>query len=488
MPTVTLNRKTFEKLLGKKLPTEKLKDRISYLGTDLESVTDSEIVVEIFPNRPDMLSEQGLARAMKSFLGIKTGLVPYTVTKGKGEVIIEKAVEHVRPYTACAIVRGMKFDDEKIRELIQIQEKLHITHCRNRRKAAIGIYPLEKIALPIRYTAKKAEDIVFRPLESAKRMNAKQMLTLHPAGRDYGYLLEGMAMFPVFIDENDEVLSVPPIINSHQTGKVSATTTDVFVECSGFDHDVLHTLLVIILTAMADMGGKIEEMTLRYPTKKVICPDFTPKKMKLDAEAVNKLLGLSLSESEIHGHLKQMGYGVEKGYVLIPRYRADIQHPWDLIEDIAIAYGYENIEESPPGFFTAAEEDPFVKFVNKVAGVLVGYGLLEVNAYHLSSKKVQATDMMVNDRSIHLEGSLNAEYDVLRAWLIPQLLEILSKNKHHESPQHIFDVGVTFSQKGEMTRVAVALCNHDADFTLIKQHFDGLMRALDLKYELAEVE
>ena len=47
MPTISINRKVFENLVGKKLPTEKLKDRISYLGTDLESVDENEIVVEI---------------------------------------------------------------------------------------------------------------------------------------------------------------------------------------------------------------------------------------------------------------------------------------------------------------------------------------------------------------------------------------------------------------------------------------------------------
>jgi len=74
MPTIALNRKVFDALVGKKLPLEKLKDRISMLGTDLEEVNDEEIIVEVFPNRPDMLSVQGFARAFSSFIGEKTGL------------------------------------------------------------------------------------------------------------------------------------------------------------------------------------------------------------------------------------------------------------------------------------------------------------------------------------------------------------------------------------------------------------------------------
>ncbi|HHI04261.1 MAG TPA: phenylalanine--tRNA ligase subunit beta, partial [Candidatus Woesearchaeota archaeon] len=77
MPTITLDKKDVMKLVGKEIPDDKLKDRISMLGTDLEKVDDSEIVVEVFPNRPDLLSEEGFTRALSSFIGVKTGLRKY---------------------------------------------------------------------------------------------------------------------------------------------------------------------------------------------------------------------------------------------------------------------------------------------------------------------------------------------------------------------------------------------------------------------------
>ena len=127
MPTITLSKKMLEELSGKKLPLNELKDRISMLGTDLESIEGDEIIVEVFPNRPDMLSAQGFARAFSSFIGVKQGLRKYEVRKSGEKVIIDPSVKEVRPFTACAIVKGLKFDDEKIKEVIQIQEKLHIT-------------------------------------------------------------------------------------------------------------------------------------------------------------------------------------------------------------------------------------------------------------------------------------------------------------------------------------------------------------------------
>src|SRR3989338_7638337 len=185
MPTVHFNKDVFEQYAGKKLPLELLKDRIGLLGTDLEGIENNTITVEVFPNRPDMLSVQGFARAFSSFIGHKPGLREYHSTPSKEKVIIEKPVSTVRPYTACAIVKGISFTDEKIKEIIDIQEKLHITHGRNRKKIAIGIYPFEKIKTPIRFTAMKPEDIVFRPLDAEKEMNAREILELHPTGQAY---------------------------------------------------------------------------------------------------------------------------------------------------------------------------------------------------------------------------------------------------------------------------------------------------------------
>lgn len=133
MPSVILNRKVLEKLIGKKLPDSELKDRISMLGTDLENLDKNDIHVEIFPNRPDMLSEQGFSRAFSSFIGIKTGLKKYEVKKSDYKVRIDKSVT-MRPYTACAIVKNLNFTDEKIRELMQMQEKLSTTHGRKKSK------------------------------------------------------------------------------------------------------------------------------------------------------------------------------------------------------------------------------------------------------------------------------------------------------------------------------------------------------------------
>jgi len=494
MPTITLNKTVFEKLSGKTLPIEKLKDRISYLGTALESIEGDKIVVEIFPNRPDMLSEQGLARAFSSFMGVNVGLKEYKVEKSGEKVVIDKSVSQIRPYTACAIIKGLSFEDEKIREIIQIQEKLHVTYGRNRKKVAIGIYPYEKITPPITFLAKKPEEIKFRPLEFPREITGRQILSQHPTGRDYGHLLEGKEKYPIFVDANNQILSMPPIINSHDVGKITEKTKDVFVECSGFDFEVLSKCLNMIVCALADMGGKIYSMELEYPDQKLTTPNLEPEEMKVDIDYINKRLGLKLTEQETKQYLERMGYGYKNKKALIPAYRVDVLHQIDLAEDIAIAYGYENFQEEIPKVATIAEESKTEKFIRRTANLLVGLDLLETNTYHLMSKDELNTKMCLELLPIELENA-PADYNCLRNWMTPSLMKVLSENKHNDYPQKIFEIGTVFimdetqeTNVKEQKRLTVLTTNTKADYTEAKQILDYFMKALNLKYVIEETE
>lgn len=495
MPSIKLNKKVFNTLVGRELSDDELSERIPMLGTDLESVGDEEIDVEVFPNRPDMLSEQGFARAFSAFIGEKTGLRQYNVKPSGSKVIIDSSVKSIRPFTACALVKGLEFNDEKIREIIQVQEKLHVTFGRNRKKLAIGIYPLEKIRLPVRYFAEDPNKVKFQPLESDREMTALQILSQHPTGRDYGHLLEGFEKFPFFADADNNILSMPPIINSHRTGKITEGTKEVFIECSGFDFNTCNICLNIIATAMADMGGEVLSMELDFGDHKKTTPDLEPRRMKLDVTFINRWLGLKLGEDQMVKLLSKMGYGYDTGFVLIPSYRADILHMVDIAEDVAIAYGYDNFDPDIPNVATIGEESKIEVFRRKVSDILIGLGLLETNTYNLTNADDQNTKMGVDIPIVELESAVNIDYNILRAWMIPSLMKVLQDNKNQEYPQNIFESGTCFKLDAgqetgvaEFTRLAVALCGPDVDFTRIKQVFDCLMSALGMEYESKETE
>lgn len=491
MPTVTLNKDVLEKLVGKKLPLEQLKDRISMLGTDLEKIEGDEIHVEVFPNRPDMLSEQGFARALSSFIGAKTGLRNYKVKKSGLKVIVDPAVT-MRPYTACAIVKNLMFTDERIREIMQAQEKLATTHGRNRKKSGYGIYPLKNITFPVHYVAKDPKQVRFRPLGMDKEIMASEVEDLHPKGKECKFITEGWSRYPFFIDDSGKIMSMLPYINSHEMGKVDEKTKEVFIECSGTNLQNVTVALNIFVAMFADMGAEIYSLDIVYPHKTMTMPDLFPKKMKLDLEYVNQRLGLALKEKDAAALLARMGYGYEKGSVLVPAYRGDILHQVDLMEDIAIAYGYENFEAIIPNVATIGEEDPLERFLQKVREVLIGAELLEIKNYHLMTQEELQTKMSLEQRAIPLKNSVG-EYNHLRNAILPSVLKVLAENQHQEYPQNIFEIGRTFeSDKNKETGIAeeehlgIAFCHEHADFTEIRKIVDYLFVALGMEFLVKE--
>ncbi len=488
MANIKFPKKTFEKEIGKL--TEEMQNKIAMFGTTLEEITNEEIEIEVTPDRPDLLSYQGFKRSFLSFLGRKKGLQQYKLHKPEKEhqVIIESSVKDVRPFTVCAIVKKLKLDDAKIKELVDIQEKLHTTIGRKRKKLAIGIYPLEKIKLPITYKALEPDKIKFIPLEMNKEMSGLEILQRHPAGRDYAHLLAGKSKFPIFIDANKNILSMPPIINSQLTGKVTEKTRDVFVECSGFDMEVLDKCLNIIITSMAEMGGKIYQMKVGAKTT----PDLTTEKMKISLANTNKLLGLNLNEKQLKELLEKMGYNYAKGEVEIPAWRVDILHEVDLIEDVAIAYGYENFEPEIPEISTIGQEEPKEIVKRKISEILSGLNMLEVSNYHLTNRKDQFIKMGIQEKQekefVEVEES-KTDYNILRKDLTHYLLKIISENVDSEYPQKLFEIGRVFEQKNEIQekeKLSGAII--PGNFTEMKQILLYLFEMININLEFKEPE
>jgi phenylalanyl-tRNA synthetase beta chain len=494
MAGIKFSRKEFEKHF--KL-TEELKEQISLFGTHFESADNETVELEITPNRPDLYSLQGFIRAFLAFTGKKKGLKEYKINKPEKdyEVKVDDSVLEVRPYTACAIIKKLNFDDEKIKEIIDIQEKIHATLGRNRKKIAVGIYPLEKIKLPIKFEARKPEDIKFIPLEAGREMNGRQILSGHPTGRDYAHLLEGKTKFPVFVDANNEILSMPPIINSHKTGKITENTKEIFIECSGFDLEILKKTLNILVTMFADMGGDIYQMKVKHK-KEYITPELSSERIKLSIEHANKLLGLDLNEKQVKELLEKMGYSYNGGIVKIPAWRTDILHEVDVIEDIAIAYGYENFVPEIPNISFAGEEAKVEVIKRKIANILSGLNMLETSSLHLTTEDDQFKKMGLKEKEgmIEVENS-KTEYSLLRNNLLHSNLKILSENTGEEYPQKIFELGRVFEKDNkeesgikEIENLCVCIANSQANFTDIKQALDYLARMTGRDYNLEEAE
>lgn len=496
MTTITLNRKEIERELGNL--DDKLQERITSAGIEVDFLSEEELTIDITPNRTDLLSTQGFVRYMRNYLG-KGKISDYKIKPSNYEVIIDKSVKSVRPLTVCAVVKNLNLNNQRIKDIIDIQEKLHNTLGRKRKKLAIGVYPLEKIKFPIKFIAKKSQEIKFRPLEFPKEINGLQILSQHPTGRDYAKLLEGLDKFPIFIDSNEQILSMPPIINSHETGRIDENTKGVFIECSGFNKYYLEKSLNILVSALADMGAEIYSVKIK-DREISLSPNLERQKLGFKIEDINKTLGLELKEKEIGELLKKMDVEIKKEgkdlFALIPSYRTDVLHWVDIAEDIAIAYGYENFIPEIPRISTIAEEDKTSIKKRVIGNILSGINFLEVSSLHLNTKEEIKKLRESFKEFIELEDS-KTEYSVLRIDLLTNLIKIFSENSDSFYPQKIFEMGRIFeidkenkTETGikEKELLSIAICEDKTDFTQIKQVLDYLFKMLGKEYEIEETE
>ncbi|MBI4896659.1 MAG: hypothetical protein HY832_03885, partial [Candidatus Aenigmarchaeota archaeon] len=298
MPSISLNKKDVLKMIGKKLSDKELAERLPMHGLFLEGITNDAINVEIFVNRPDMLSEEGFARAIAGFIGTKTGLQQFTVKKSSYVVDVDAATAKTkRKYVGLAVMKGLKFDDAFIASSMQLQDKLATTHGRKRKKVAMGVYDLDRIKFPLTYTM-VGEEETFTPMGHDTDIRVKNLTTEHKRGREYAHLVEGK-LFPAYKDATGKILCVLPITQADFT-KVTEKTKNVLIEVTGTDWRAVHQILNILATNWSGRGASLSSVTVNYPFatpegKRVICPILKTRRMTLDVGYANKLLGITLT-------------------------------------------------------------------------------------------------------------------------------------------------------------------------------------------------
>ncbi len=491
MPVVTLYWDELERLVG--VDRKTILERLPMLGCDVERVEEDHLDVEFFPNRPDLYSVEGVARALRGFLDIERGYKEYRVERGNWRITVDPSVLSIRPKIAGCVVRGLKMSDEVIRSLMEVQEDLHWTIGRNRRKMAIGVHDLSKVNFPLTYKAVDSS-FSFVPLDFDREMSVEEILREHPKGRQFAFILEGKDRYPMIVDAKGEAISFPPIINAEKT-RVTEATTDLFIDVTGFDENV-DKALNILATMLSDRGGRIESVEIVYPDRREVKPDLSPRRMKVSKDEIFGLLGFELGDEEIKIALERMRFGVERidessVEVLVPPYRADIMHEWDVIEDIAIGYGYDRIRPEYPPTNAIGETHPWNEMREIVREIMIGLGFLEVITFTLTSERVQY-DMMRRERPkpwevyVPVMHPLTEDHTMVRTDILPKLLEVLSQNKHHPMPQRIFEVGDVVVGMKNRLRLSACVTHSKANFSEIRSVVQAVMRELDLSWDVEE--
>ncbi len=498
MPKIDFLLEDLQRLLKKDITYDELKERgILFVKGELEELQEDVISADIKDtNRPDLWSTEGIARELQGHYGVREGLPKFKIGRSGISLNVDRKVKNVRPKTVGAVVKGLSFDDESIRQMIQLQEKVHATYGRNREVTAIGVYDLDRIVPPVNYTTVKPDGITFTPLDFEEELTPAEILQKHPKGREYGHLIDRFDEYPLMIDSAGNVLSIPPIINSVYTGKVSTQTKNVFIELTGQEVERLSIALNVLVAAFYERGGKVLSVDVNYPDGTIVTPDMTPREFSINADECRKTLGLDLKEDEIIALLKRASYDVKskKGKLTVkyPAYRNDIMHSRDVIEDIAIAYDVNRIDPRPPELSTIGTMDPVEEFCDTVREVMVGLGFQEVLTFSLVNKENLFDKMNLKEKELcEIANPVSTSWNSIRNWLLPSILDLLRANLHVEYPQKVFEVGdvVLIDDKEETgtrteKKLACAVSGGKVSYEDIASVLDALLRSIGVEYRM----
>ncbi len=511
MPVIHFRLPDFEKLYGDSVDRETLLERLPMLGGDLDKADGDDIHIEYFPDRPDLVSVEGIARAMRAYDGVEPGARPYHIEKPDGELVVDAAVGQVRPYILACHVRGLPaLSDDDVADLMDFQEKLAYGIGRRRRKVAIGIHDAAHVKAPYRYTVADA-DYRFHPLQADGEMSVSALLTEHDKGRKYAHLLPDGGPYPIIVDADGHLLSLPPVINGERTA-LAAGTTDLVLDLTGPDPKALGHTMAILVAAFIDRGAKVVPLKVTYPDdaafgewagKTITPPEMAPTMHTVGRRATDDILGLGLDRQGMIDALNRMGHDAstcgkhdDEVHVYTPAWRADILHEVDLIEDIAKGFGYDNVEETLSTTMTYGSAHPSAKRARSLREVMVGLGYLEATTLTISDLEGQYAHWglpLPDDAGVEgpvaVSNPITEDHTHLRTWLLPGLFNVLAANRHRDYPQSMFEVGQVVKPDDGHDNAWCLAAVHAAPrsgYTQVKGQVESIMSSLGVEWSIAE--
>ena len=422
--------------------------------------------------RPDIFDPGGMARYVRGYLGIQTGLPEYTLGAARLRVQVDPQLAHpdsFRPYVAYAVIRNVHLTSATIKLVMNLQEDLHWALGRDRKLASIGVFDLDTLQGDVfHYDAVDPDGLRFVPLgfdpkDPASNLTPREILAKHKTGQAYAHLLTPMKKYPLLRDGAGTVMALPPIINSECT-RVTMGTRNFFIDVTGISQRTVDRALNILVTGFKEIMPEIEiESVIResaaagaktsagrdaLPDVR-ITPDLRPTEMTLGVQQASQTIGVDLNAAELAELLESMGYGVEEGqhgdsiHVLVPAYRNDVMHPVDLIEDAAIAYGYDNLKPELVPTFAVGGAREIEERSGIARRVMTGLGFHQVMTLVLTSEPAAFDKWRVPHdlRAVRIANPISTEQTICRVSLLPGLLETLAINKQYDLPQHLFEVG-----------------------------------------------
>ncbi|KAK7521191.1 phenylalanyl-tRNA synthetase beta chain [Phyllosticta citriasiana] len=519
MPTISVDKAELFRALGKEYTTEEFDELCFEFGIELdEDTTNSkrpivdgveeppQLKIEIPANRYDMLCFEGIALNLNIFLGRASIPNFRLVAPAGGELQVmnvDKETARIRPLVSCAILRNVKFTKDRYESFIALQDKLHQNLARQRTLVSIGTHDLDTIQGPFSYEAHAPEDIKFIPLNQDKEMTAAEMMNFYEKDKHLGrylHIIRDSPVYPVIYDANRTVLSLPPIINGDHS-KINLETKNVLIEITALDKtkvEIVNHIICAMFSMYCEEPFTVEPVKVVSEHNKETrqSPDLTPRQMQAEIEYLNQVCGLELSPAEQCKLLQRMSLQATPSKsspkhldVSVPITRADVLHQCDIMEDLAIGYGFNKLPREYPNR-SAAVAAPLK--INKLADIVrleaAMAGWSEVMPLILCSHDENFAWLNRKDdgtTAVRLQNPKTLEYQIVRTSLLPGLLKTIRENKHHSVPIKVFEVSdVAFKDMAQERKsrnerhFAAAWYGKTSGFEVVHGLLDRIMQML----------
>ncbi len=495
MPVAKYNKTYLLRCLGFKVDEKELARNIDNMGLNVEESNEKEITIEFQANRPDLLSTVGLARAIKYFM-LKSRNFSYEVGPAGNKDLIKvgKHAAEIRPYIAALIVSCMEMSEEQLRDLINFTEKVSENYGRHREKIAMGLHDLKNVKPPFFYDAYEDEEFV--PLNRNKPMRYSEVVKMEEKGRKYGRLGSGSTRY-VALKDTKGTMSLIPVLNSDRT-KISASTHEMLVDVTGRSREVAGKIVDMLAADFIDMGFAVRQVAIEYEDKRVEAPMMSREEFEVPLNQFYNEIGVIIGFNNVITLANKMGYEaalVGKNVMFrVPAYRLDVINDQDVVEDIAVAYGYDYIQPVALSSTQQGGLEANTMTMERISSVMVGLGFDESMNSYLTNEQNNFGRMRAKEDGgyITIENPKASTITMLRTWLLPSLLRDVGISMHDRLPIKLFELDMSFGIDGNLPResysLAAVACYSQANFNDVKAVLEGLAQRLGVELRISKGE
>jgi len=228
-----------------------------------------------------------------------------------------------------------------------------------------------------------------------------------------------------------------------------------------------------------------------------ITPDMSTHQITASVDEITKNIGITLEPERVAQLVSSMSLtgklsDDKKTLVVdVPATRSDIIHACDIVEDVAIAYGFNNIPIVVPTTATIGHQQPVNKLTDLLRAEIAFAGYSEVFNFALCSR--EETFKLLNrpddGSAVGIANPKTSEFEVARTSLLVGILKTVSHNRKNPLPIRVFELSDVVLKNnsydvGACNRrnLSALYCSHSAGFEIIHGLLDRVMTSLGVQW------